>query len=198
MSKTIEIPTLLPYPPLHPLKDVPEILDRICYIIEPYPLEGVGVVVSRDTGDVCFRLCNFDGNPLEPEDEKYSEMFEVIFKKLIPRVVYTMKLIGIAMGQFYFACIEDPILVDLQLSMNKFCSPGYLEDIFGKQGLPVQKNVDRPILLDKENLKKLKDGVGNYKSGHFIIKPSTFKSIIRGDKILPMYGVLNNETQPAT
>jgi hypothetical protein len=198
MNKTIEIPALLPYPKIYPLSDIPEILNRICYIIEVYSLDGVGVVVSRDTGDICFRLCDFSGKLLEPDNKKYHRMFKIIFEKFMPRLIQTMQIISIAKGQFYFSCIESPILVDLRLSLNKFCSPGYLEDIFGRQGLLVQKSVGKPILLDEQNLKKVRDGVGIYESGHFIIKPSTFKSIIRGDEVLPMYGVLNNEAQSVT
>jgi len=49
-------------------------------------------------------------------------------------------------------------------------------------------------MLDKEHFEKITQHVGIYSDSRFIVKPSVFKIIIRGDKILPLYGITNEAT----
>ena len=44
----------------------------------------------------------------------------------------------------------------------------------------------------------LTEAKGDYKYGKFIVKPSSFKTIVRKDVMVPMYGVIDHETKPAT
>lgn len=182
----ITIPDSLPYPDILSVKDVNELKDQFCYVIADYPSDGVSLVIVRQKGDVCVRMADFKGNMLQPEQKQYD--VDVIMKQYVPKLIYTMRCINIAKAQFYFANPAGFRMVDVRVSGNKFCSPGFLKDIFGKSGIPLQVDVGRPLRLDEDSLKKIKRKKGDYKAGKFIIKSSVFKSIIRNDQILPMYG----------
>ena len=200
MKNIIEIPTSLPYPKLCAFDDIKELNKVYCYVIKKYPLSGIGLTVIRQEGNICIRVSDFAGNLLDVSSQNhiYNSCINEVMIKYTPRIVLTMKLSGIPKAMFYFANIEKPILVDMRLSINKFCGPGFLQDIFGKQGIPIQEQIGSPVVLDEEIIEKLCEGHGDYSHGKFIIKPSAFKSIMRGDQLLPMYGVLENEIKDAT
>ena len=194
--KEIELPDPLPYPPLHLITNIPEISGKFCYILKHYLYEGIGLVVTRKAGDVCMRISDWEGNILQIESPgKYQSIIESVMTQYSHKIIVTMKLIGIPRAIFYFSNNPVPCLVDMRLSANKFCGPGYLADFFGKQGIPIQERVGDPVMLDKEHFEKITQHVGIYSDPRFIVKPSVFKTIIRGDKILPLYGI-TNETVP--
>jgi hypothetical protein len=189
---TITIPDSLEYPEILPLKDVPALKNVLCYVIKAYPIDGIGVVITRDDEWLCSRISDFKGNILEPNDAKYSNMIEHVMTKYIPYIMSLMQCANMDKLLFYFADLDDPRLVDVRVSFNKFCSPGFVKDIFGKV-VPVQEDICKPIVLNAENMERLCTARGDYSSGNFILKPTAFKTIIRDGKILPLYGVINNE-----
>lgn len=195
----ILIPTSLPYPEIYNLNDVNALRGKFCYVIEKYPLSGVSITIVRKDGNVCVQMADFLGKTINPDNinENYEGCIDIIMTTLVPRLIVTMKLSGIKQSLYYFANCKDPILVDVRVSLNKFCGPGFVFDIFGRQGIPTQKKIGDPLNLDEEGLKTIKKGKGIYSGGKFIIKPSAFKTMIRGENILPLYGILTNEAQPS-
>ena len=190
---TIEIPDLLEYPEILPLKDVPSLKNVLCYVIKRYPIEGIGVVITRKEGWFCSRISDFSGNLLEPDNKKYSKIIEKVMGDIVPHLMTLMSYAHMDKLLFYFADVDNPKLVDVRVSINKFCSPGFVKDIFGRRIVPIQEEIGKPIILNDENLEKLYSGKGDYKEKDFILKPSVFKTIIRDDKLFPLYGAITNE-----
>lgn len=190
---TIDIPASLPYPDIYPINEVNELKDNLCYVIEKYPLRGIGVIVVRKDDNVCIRFSDFHGNILRPDDGKYIQMINKVMDVSVPRIIATMMATRIPKSLYYFSG-DDPVLVDMRASLNKYSSPGFLADIFGKQGVKTQKIIGKPILVNDENLAMLRESKGDYSSGSFILKTVKFKSIMRGDNMLPLYGIVTNET----
>lgn len=195
---TVEIPTSLPYPNVLPVDEVPEISKHLCYVIRRYPFEGVSATVVRKKGNVCVQLADFAGTILKPSDKKFGQTMHRVMTEIMPRILMTMHLANIPKVQYYFANLTNPILVDVRVSINKLCSPGFIKDIFGVQGIPVQEPIGKPVILDEETLAVIKGAQGDYSEGKFILKSSTFKSIVRGDEVLPLYGVVGDETVDVT
>ena len=166
------IPESLPYPKIYELGQVPELKDKYCYIVKSYPLSGLAIMVYRDNDDLYLRFTDFNGVEADPVEGR-----------LLDIIITVMKTANIKQSMFYFS---ENRLVDIRLSLNKFCSPGFIKDIFGKAGIPIQEEIGRPIQLDENNMGLILSGDGEYGCG-IIVKPSTFKSIIRND-VIPMYG----------
>jgi hypothetical protein len=195
VSKIINIPSSLPYPMVLPFSEVPELKNRFCYIIKAYPLTGISLTILRDNGMVMIRFADFLGNELDIENPIYkSASYMAMLMQNVNRIITTMKYIGIPKAMFYFSIDKDnPRLIDMRLGINKFCGPGYLNDFFGKQGVLTQEVVGSPMVLDENNVKLLLSGSGEYVDRNFILKSSAFKTIIRGDNIVPLYGLIKHE-----
>lgn len=168
------IPESLPYPKINELWQVPELKDKYCYVVKSYPLSGLAILVYRGDDNLHLRFTDFNGVESDPVEGR-----------LLDIIITVMKTANIKQSMFYFS---ENKLVDVRLSLNKFCSPGFIKDIFGKAGIPIQEEIGRPIQLDENNMKLLLSGGGDYSCG-VVIKPSTFKSIIRNGDVVPMYGV---------
>jgi hypothetical protein len=166
------IPESLPYPKIYELGQVPELKDKYCYVVKSYPLSGLAILICCDGDDLHLRFTDFNGVEVDPVEGK-----------LLGIIITVMRTVKIKQSMFYFS---DQRLVDVRLSANKFCSPGFIKDIFGKAGVPIQEYIDKPIQLDDNGMKLIMSN--KYDCG-VIIKPSTFKSIIRNDDVIPMYGV---------
>lgn len=84
-----------------------------------------------------------------------------------------MQLIRLEQAQFYFAIINNElVLVDIQVSLNKFASPGMVRDTFGKT-FPTQE-VLKIEVIDDRALEYIGRGTGSY-GGNIIVKPSRFR-----------------------
>ena len=97
-----------------------------------------------------------------------------------------MQLIKINQIMIYITVDDDQnmILVDLRSSLNKFYGPGMIKDLFSKV-YPTQEVV-KIIALDENVLEAIKRGEGSYK-GNLILKCSKFKTVVRGNDLLPLY-----------
>jgi hypothetical protein len=197
-TNSVILPEPLPYPKIYDIKDLEEIKNKFCYVLDSYPLEGVALVIARQNEHVCIRVADWSGKIIDLEkDNKYQKYLELIMKEYCGRVVMTMKLISIPKAIFYFSADNNiPRLVDMRLSINKFCGPGYLQDFFGKQGIPVQKGVGDPVVIDDVNYNMITSGKGDYVAGNYILKPSAFKFIIREEEVVPLYGMIKHEIKP--
>jgi len=194
----IELPDPLPYHKFFKFEDRPEFKNLFIYVLKYYPDNfGFMYIIKREGGMVTVRVADFAGNILDPNkiSPPITDHINEISKEWLTRILMTMKLIKVPQAIFYFAISDIARLVDVRLSINKMCSPGYLFDFFGKQGIPTQEAIGKPIILDNDNLKKIKDGVGDFKFDKYDIKPSAFKSIICNDNVCPLYGVITSETK---
>jgi hypothetical protein len=169
------IPEILPYPKLLNIREVEELKDRFCYVIEKYPLEGYVLLVYRSEGDVTIRVADWGSNKLEPDEDN---------TRYINNIVTIMSTIKLQQALYYFS---DGKLVDVRISLNKFCGPGFIKDVFGQAKIPIQNDINKPLVIN--------DDFKVSSHNNTIIKPSSFKSIVRDDVLLPMYGVIENETE---
>lgn len=169
-----EIPSILPYPTILPLEEVPELDGRLVYVIEGYPLDGVGILLFFQDGKYGARFSDFDGNLIGPENlndlaidmpffvEKLSEL---MLKARIPKAI------------FYVS--ENGVLVDIRTSLNVMTGPGMLKDLCEKI-VPTQKIIDiKP--LDDDLKKELVN------EDYIILKHSSFKVITREGEMIPLY-----------
>lgn len=196
--KTIEIPDSLPYPEIYKLSEASEVRDKFCYILKPYPLAGVSLTIVRAEGQVLVRLADWGGKLIDAQECEESPFVKEVMKYGC-LIINFMKLSAIPKSQYYFS--EDgevPRLVDMRLSLNKFCGPGYLVDFFGKMNIPIQERVGEPIIANEDKIKQIQNGDGIYTSERYILKPSAFKSIMRGDNLVPLYVVIERNKTSET
>lgn len=184
MSK-IEIPECLPYPKIATIQDTPELRNKFCYVLRAYPQQGIIMMVIRQAGDVCMRMFDFEAKMLDLEKDNGC-LPQIIEQS--PKIVKLMKLIGIPKALLYFSDDKGiPRLVDVRLSLNKFVGPGFLNDFFGKV-VPTQERVADPLVLSDEIMEMVPKCEGVF-SQDVVVKPSAFKTIIRKEEMVPLYGV---------
>jgi len=194
MAKTVKLPDVLPYCQfLDFSKHIAQFKNLFCYALRGYPRKGVAVMIYREAGDVFIRTADFNGTILEPVNNKAAT---TVMGEHLNRLVFTMKTIRLNQAIFYFSGENDFTLVDMRLTLEKFCGPGYLNDFFGKQGIPTQVIINQPIILTDENISMLSDGNGDY-AGSVILKPSAFKFTMIGGQPTPLYGVLREIKIPS-
>lgn len=186
-SDTILLPDVLPYPDIQPLSKVPELDNKFVYVIERYPLDGICVVVCRSQGIVTVRFGDFSGNILDPREDADSDYVRLLsgISQYVSKLTNFLSYIKIDNAAFYI--VDGPMLVDVRLSMNKYAGPGYIRDFFGKI-IPTQKVIDI-YHLDDEKKDNIIHGKHSY-TGEYVVKPSAFKTMIRDDQVVPMYGMV--------
>lgn len=161
-----------------------------CYVIRHYGDDGLSVLIYRQPiKDQVVILCGdwkgnnldiTDGSPLAAIANKFLQDSVVTF-------VNTMRLIRLDQLQLFFAVVDNELtLVDIQVSLNKFTSPGMVRDIFGK--IFRTQDVLKIETLDDRAIEYIKDGAGSY-SGDLIIKPSRFRMYHdeKNNSFAPMY-----------
>jgi len=184
MSK-IEIPECLPYPKITTIQDTPELRNKFCYVVKAYSQQGIIMLVVRQAGEVCIRMFDFDAKMLDLEKDKGC-LPQIVEQS--PKIVKLMNLIGIPKALLYFSDDSGtPRLVDVRLSLNKFVGPGFLGDFFGKI-VPIQERIGDPLVLSDEVMEMISKCEGVF-SQDVIVKPSAFKTIIRKEEMVPLYGV---------
>lgn len=182
-DKQLQTPTLLSYPEVLKLNDVQnEIIDQFCYVIKFYPLNGISVLIKlnhEEMGTV-IRIGDWNGNALKQDNEfkKYEALFLNKYSIQFLELCINAKIEQI---QFYISCQADSmLLVDARTSINNMVSPGYIKDIFGKI-MPSQQIIGSPKIMSKDILDSVEKNA--------IIKPSLFKTIIRNNKMFPLYAL---------
>jgi len=198
-NNDIVIPDPIRYYPFINVDSVPEFKDKFVYPLEYFSdTNGFMFIFKRSKGHICIRTATFAGEILDPEkDHPYTQGIKNITENHFSKLINTIRLVGIDQCILYFSEPENPILVDFRVSLDKMCGPGYLNDFFGKQKIPMQKSIGDPVILDDDNLSKLRIKAKESKAKRVIVKPSSFKIIVRGDEIVPLYGVLNSEVKAA-
>jgi hypothetical protein len=172
------LPTVLAYPEVFHLDDVPEIVGQFCYQIKGYALNGIAVVI-RCGADVIIRIADWDGKPLSDDLKKYERQFLERYASAFVDLLTTAR---ISQVELYISCDDSSmVLVDVRVAMDRMAGPGFVHDIFGKI-MPHQEPIGSPVVITKEIAENLKQQVDRV-----IIKPSLFKSIARGTQIHALY-----------
>lgn len=166
-----ELPTLLPYPDIPNIDDCPDIYGLYCYVVRSYS-PGVAAIIKLDNNDIAIVVGDWFGNKILPSHELWPQA-RWFLEKNAYNLANVMHPLGIAQAQF-FVSISD-LLVDVQLSINKFVGPGMLRDLFSNT-TDVQESIGAKI-LDDNVIKELKNGNG------FVAKPTRYRWI--NDK--PLY-----------
>jgi len=188
-SGTSNVPGLLAYPRTLSLKELPEIKDEFVYVIKGYIEQGLTIMIYRevDSGDVYLGFGDFDANPINMADEKHplQRLALEFASDDAPRVISLMKVARIPQLIMYLSLNDGKLsLVDLRTSLNKFYGPGMIRDLFSKV-YPTQE-VLKLVTLDQNTIEAIGRGKGSYK-GDLILKTSAFKTVKRGNDMLPMY-----------
>lgn len=174
-----DIPTLLAYPKILHLNEVPEIKERLVYIIESYEMNGVTVLLFFRDNKLGLKIGDWDGNEFE-----HTNIWDATMNRMcglqeshISNLCHLMDTARINQAQFYFS--KTGLLVDMRTHLNKFAGPGMLRDLCGKL-MPTQNIIDIQTLTD-DTISKIDREV--------ILKHSSFKVIVRGDEMIPLYAV---------
>ncbi len=189
----VKVPTLLSYPNVFKVTELPELKNEFVYLIEAYPLHGLSVVASRvqtENGiQINWRLGDWDGNEInflgKDGNAHWANKFMENYSQ---KILQIMQLIKLFQAQFYFSVVDNDLcLVDIRISLNKFTGPGMVKDIFGKV-VRVQREIAKPNVLTPDDWVKLSKN-GKAYGQDIIIKPSAFKTIVRNKALMPMYAI---------
>lgn len=187
-SNINKLPKILAYPQLVQLSTVKELIyNKIIYVIKHYGNNGISVLILKKDNQIIILCGDWYGNSIDLSvvDGKYTSICVDFLNNHVQKFIELMKLIKLDQAQYYFAIHDDElILVDVQISLNKFVSPGMLKDIFSK--IFKTQDVLKVELYDDRSVEYIMQGVGSY-AGDLIIKPNKFAlySIDSGE--IPLY-----------
>jgi len=172
-SGTFEAPAFLKYPKALEFNSS-LIENKYCYVIKDYGDKGFAVLIKRNiANDNIFVMCgDWNGNAYEIDDLQLPLTKKFLANELSTYVTM-MKMVGFDQAQFFFSIVGDQfMLVDMQISLNKFASPGFIRDVFGQRCLT--QEVRKIEVIDKETIAAIEKGAGSYE-GDLIFKPSRFQ-----------------------
>lgn len=180
MTEVVTVPDFIDYPNILPTKEYKEIFNNVYgYFIEPYPLDGYSIYCGLKNGHFVMRVADFKSKVVNISDASNSLKNILV---LGDKIGMMMKIAKIPEFLMYFSNVDDPMLVDIMLSLNKFAGPGFLRDLFGR--LFKTQSIIEIATFNDETVKK-------YDGKYF--KPSLFKFVNKDNKILPVYGKIINE-----
>jgi len=169
------------YPKINDYSVIVELPNTFVYLIKKYELNGISITIEFDDR-IHLSITDWKCNDIDLNDR-----LNMIVIGYIGKLVEFMSVSKIKLAQYYFSYnFGEPVLVDVRFGLNKFCGPGYLNDFFGKMGIPIQKSLCDPR---KFNLEEIKN---EYENLDCIIKQSSYKNYIHDDEILPMYATLSH------
>lgn len=176
-SGTSSIPKVLPYPQLLSLDVAPSIKDTFCYVIKHYGVDGLSVLIYRrpDDDQTVVLFGDWYGNNIDIQTKKPDKLTNAandFVSKDVQTFINLMHSIGILQAQFFLSLDDEPTLVDMQLSLNKFAGPGMIRDLFGK--IYRTQEVRKTEIIDDRAMQAIEAGTGSY-DGDIILKPSSFK-----------------------
>jgi len=171
-----EIPSILSYPPILPLDEVPELDGRLVYVVEGYELDGVAILLFFQDGKLGVKIGNFDGDTLDLDDIHKQALDVPSFVDKLTPLVATAR---IPKAIFYFS--NSGFLVDVRTSLNVMVGPGMLKDLCSSV-VPTQKIIEVNPLDDN-----LRNRIAD--QNHIILKHSSFKVITRKGEMVPLYAI---------
>ena len=203
-----ELPSILPYPNILSLEDIEEdIKGQFVYVIKGYVEEGLAVVIKRGDSKsddfVYLKIGDFDGNDIDLTDESHPLQQAALFfaEQVSADFVEMMRILKISQVLIYVSVSDVAVdasgnyeaewkLVDLRTSLNKFYGPGMIKDLFSKV-FPTQEVIKVTSVTD-EVLSAIYKNEGSFK-GDLILKCSKFKTIERGNELLPLYASIRRK-----
>lgn len=177
MSGLSDLPTILKAPKIYDIKEVSSLIDRsLVYIIDDYGDVKISMLIKRCEGDVIVLFGDNNGNRLDISEP--TAIISNILENNVQKFIQLMNLINVNQLQFFFAIKDDrPILVDVQVNLDKLLGPGMLRDLFSSMC-----EIQRTIKIDQMNFDTFSSDVG------VIIKPSRFSIGSVGDSdLVPLY-----------
>jgi len=176
---------VLPYNKILNIQDVPELKGQFVYVMNDYEDDGFSVVIYKDDGNIKFSFGDFNGNKLNPINNKCKNL-EYIDKFLagpLRKMSSLLVVTGVKSMQAYVSISnEEMILIDIRTHYDKYVGPGMLRDVFGKCDIKIPSYVETGCYLTDDKIKELKKSPKKH-----IVKPSSFKMIARDDDVQPMY-----------
>ncbi len=177
-SGSSDLPTVLSYPKLLNFDEALSIRNVFSYVVKHYGTKGMSVLIYRkkEIDEIVVLFGDWSGNNLDisPSSDNYLVPFAQKFiGDYLQKFVSLMATIRIDQAQYFFAIVNDSLmLVDMQISLNKFASPGMIKEMFGNI-CPVQEVIKTEI-IDERSVDYIMKGTGSY-AGDLILKPSSFK-----------------------
>ena len=186
-----QLPSILKYPTMIPFGDT--VKDIFCYIIRHYGTDGLSVLIYRQPkNDQVVVMCgDWHGNKIDligDNKPTISILANEFITTHVLKFYEVMRLIKIDQAQFFFAVVDDSLLlVDVQISLNKLSSPGMVNDVFGRI-FPIQE-VLKTEIIDERAIEHILKGSGSYE-GDLIFKPSRFRMYENAGQYQPLYAEL--------
>jgi hypothetical protein len=186
--------SLLSYPQLLTLDEVPELMGKLVYIVKGYPLNGLAVLMERSQDHTSTRFGNWDGNYIslmQPTKEQ-DRLLEEFLKNHLNNFIGLMAAARIKQAIFYLSDNNGLQLVDMRTALDRMVGPGMLRDLLSK--VIKTQEVVSTTGMTPETLAAIRRGEGSL-TGDLIVKPSVFKTITRGENpslfMYPMYGTVS-------
>lgn len=173
-----QLPKILPYTKLLALNETPNIKGVFCYVIKHYGSEGLSTLIYRQPNEdgVTILFGDWLGNSIDIQTNNPTRLTDAannFVSQHVVKFVNLMHSVNILQTQLFFGIDDDGlILVDMQLSLNKFAGPGMVRDLFGN--LHRTQEVVKMEIIDDRALEAIERGTGSY-NGDLILKPSSFK-----------------------
>ena len=182
-----DLPSFLPHPKAIDLSSCGAIKGLFCYIIRHYGNIGVSILYHRTGDETRLIAGDWDGNIIDLADQKHPHMrlAHIVLSQYGQKIIDLGRAIQITQAMYYLTIDAGKfILVDVQLSLNKFAGPGMVRDVFGKIfNTPEVISIE---ILDEKALDGIASGAGKY-SGDLILKPSRFRTIVHEKTLVPLY-----------
>jgi len=181
-----DLPTLLPYPALIPLDVCNAIHGVFCYSFDHYGDIGFSVLLSKKDDAIRLLVGDWKGNVVDLHNQDAKT---IVAKKLLTTqgeaIIELCRAARISQAQFFFVLSGDNfVLVDVQLSLNKFAGPGMVRDVFGNV-FKTQEVIGIDV-LDDDIMDSIVTGTNKF-SGSLILKPSRFRSASVDGSLIPLY-----------
>jgi hypothetical protein len=184
------IPKVLPYPDYLNYEFLKNIEQIYCYIQDRPQNVNLTVLIFRDVdNDGVITICaDQTGEPIELTTDKSetADAARKFIKEKLVSFVTLMNTIKITQAQFHFCVAEELILVDVRTAINKYVSPGLIEDVFGK--IIKTLKIKNMMVLEPSTIDAIIQGQGPF-VGDLLIRPSRFRLLNETDQnnVVPLY-----------
>ena len=171
------IPKVLEYPSYYNYEYINRLEHIYCYI-QDHPINvNLTVLIYRDTkeGDVYTLCSDSKANLIELSTDQTSigNAARKFIQEHVADFVRLMNVTKIGQAQFHLSVSEDELtLVDIRTAINRYASPGLVEDVFGKFIKTLKTRT--MAILTPSVIEAIIQGMGSY-SGDLLIKPSRFR-----------------------
>ena len=187
-----EIPKILKHPGYISINNCDSIKNVYCYVVKHYGSNGLAALIYRqpENDQVSLLFGDWYGNSLDIQSSEQSRAIVLandFVNKDFLKLLNVMFSIKIQQAQFFFGIEDDGlVLTDMQLSLNKFASPGMIKDIFGK--IFRTQEVKKTEIIDDRAFEYINLGTGSY-DGDLVLKPSRFRMFHEQENNIyrPMY-----------